>query len=45
MLKKPKSTTFKFILGSEDLMKNLDNLKMEEFDRFIKIGEIGKVIQ
>ena len=45
MLKKPKNTTFKFLSSQEDLMKNLDSLKMNDFDRFIRIGETGKIIQ
>ena len=36
---------FKFILSNEDLMNNLDNIKMNNFDKFIKIGEMGKQIQ
>ena len=36
---------FKFILSNEDLMNNLDSIKMNNFDRFIKIGEMGKKIQ
>lgn len=45
MKKAPESTTFKFILDNEQLFSNLDNLKINDFERFISVGEIGKQIQ
>jgi hypothetical protein len=45
MLKKPESTLFKFILDPNQLFLNLDHLKMHDFTRFVRIGEIGKQIQ
>ena len=45
MQQKSQTTTFKFILSNEQMMQNLDHLKMNDFDRFVRIGEIGKKIQ
>lgn len=45
MIKKPTSTMFKFILSTDQLFSNLDHLKLNDYERFLKIGEVGKQIQ
>lgn len=42
MLKKPTSTVFKFILTSDQLFSNLDHLKLNDYERFLKVGQVGK---
>ena len=41
----PETTIFQSVLDNEQLFTNLDHLKLNDYERFLRIGELGKQIQ
>lgn len=45
MIKKPCTTQYSFALTDEQIMANLDHLKLVDYTRFLKTIVLGKQIQ
>jgi hypothetical protein len=42
--KTPLTTHFKTVSTTEEVLKNLDILKMKDYERFVQVNDIGKKI-